>query len=122
MPCPHCGQFQWLKFERLRWEKGRPEAAEYHCEGCERGIAEHHKTALLEAGVWRATAIAADPGTVGYHLYALYSPLILFPQMVLDHEKGNQLLWSMFKRSNFHQYWQAEFFACGRKIAQMRTD
>ncbi len=75
VPCPHCGQFQWLKFERLRWEKGRPEAAEYHCEGCERPIAEHHKTALLAAGVWRATAIAADPGTVGYHLSALYSPI-----------------------------------------------
>jgi phage terminase large subunit GpA-like protein len=75
VPCPHCRQFQWLKFERLRWEKGRPEAAEYHCEGCERPIAEHHKTAMLEAGEWRATATAADPGTVGYHLSALYSPV-----------------------------------------------
>ncbi|SEN79815.1 Phage terminase, large subunit GpA [Loktanella fryxellensis] len=75
VPCPHCHQFQWLKFERLRWEKARPEAAEYHCEGCERAIAEHHKTAMLEAGEWRATSIAADPGTVGYHLSALYSPI-----------------------------------------------
>ena len=24
VPCPHCGAMQWLKFERLRWEKGRP--------------------------------------------------------------------------------------------------
>jgi len=75
VPCPHCSQFQWLKFERLRWDKGHPEAAAYHCEGCERAIAEHHKTALLEAGEWRATAVAADPGTVGYHLSALYSPI-----------------------------------------------
>jgi phage terminase large subunit GpA-like protein len=75
VPCPHCHQFQWLKFERLRWEKARPEAADYHCEGCERPIAEHHKTAMLEAGEWRATAVAADPGTVGYHLSALYSPI-----------------------------------------------
>jgi len=75
VPCPHCRQFQWLKFERLRWEMARPEAAEYHCEGCERLIAEHHKTAMLEAGEWRATADAADPGTVGYHLSALYSPI-----------------------------------------------
>jgi phage terminase large subunit GpA-like protein len=75
VPCPHCSQFQWLKFERLRWDKGRPEAAAYHCEGCDRAIAEHHKTALLEAGEWRATAVAADPGTVGYHLSALYSPI-----------------------------------------------
>ena len=75
VPCPHCGQEQWLKFERLRWQKGRPETAEYHCEGCDQSIAEHHKTAILEAGEWRATATAADPGTVGYHLSALYSPI-----------------------------------------------
>jgi phage terminase large subunit GpA-like protein len=75
VPYPHCGAMQWLKFERLRWEKGRPEAAEYHCEGCEQPIAEHHKTAMLEAGEWRGTAVAADPGTVGYHLSALYSPI-----------------------------------------------
>ena len=36
VPCPHCGAMQWLKFERLRWQKGQPETAEYHCEGCER--------------------------------------------------------------------------------------
>src|SRR6056297_3072149 len=75
VPCPYCGHEQWLKFERLRWEKGRPETAEYHCEGCDAAIAEHHKTAMLEAGEWRATAEREDPGTVGYHLSALYSPV-----------------------------------------------
>jgi len=75
VPCPHCGYAQWLKFDRLRWQKGRPETAEYHCEGCEAPIAEHHKTAMLEGGEWRATATAADPTTVGYHLSALYSPI-----------------------------------------------
>ena len=75
VPCPHCQQMQWLKFDRLRWEKGQPETAEYHCEGCDTPIAEHHKTAMLEAGEWRATATAADPNTVGYHLSALYSPI-----------------------------------------------
>jgi phage terminase large subunit GpA-like protein len=75
VPCPHCGAMQWLKFDRLRWQKGKPETAEYHCEGCEQPIAEHHKTAMLEGGEWRATATAADPTTVGYHLSALYSPI-----------------------------------------------
>ncbi len=74
VPCPHCGVRQWLKFERLRWDKGRPETAAYVCEACEQPIAEHHKTAMLEAGEWRATAESADPTTVGYHLSALYSP------------------------------------------------
>lgn len=75
VPCPHCGQEQWLRFERLRWNKGQPETAEYHCEGCEASIAEHHKTAMLAAGEWRATAQSSDPHTVGYHLSALYSPI-----------------------------------------------
>jgi phage terminase large subunit GpA-like protein len=75
VPCPHCGTLQWLRFERLRWDKGRPETAEYHCESCEAPIAEHHKTAMLAAGEWRATATSADPTTAGYHLSALYSPV-----------------------------------------------
>ena len=73
VPCPHCGTMQWLQFERLRWEKGQPETAEYHCEGCETPIAEHHKTAMLAAGEWRATA-QGDGRTIGFHLSALYSP------------------------------------------------
>ncbi len=75
VPCPHCGHAQWLRFERLRWEKGQPETAAYNCEDCEAPIAEHQKTAMLAAGEWRATAQSADPHTVGYHLSALYSPI-----------------------------------------------
>ena len=29
VPCPQCGGMQWLRFERLRWAKGRPETARY---------------------------------------------------------------------------------------------
>ena len=43
--CPHCGHRQFLTFERLRWEKGKPETAAYHCEGCDERIEERHKTA-----------------------------------------------------------------------------
>ncbi len=75
VPCPHCGHMQWLQFERLRWEKDQPETTAYHCAGCERPIAEHHKTAMLEAGEWRATAVPADPRAIGFHLSALYSPI-----------------------------------------------
>ena len=75
VPCPHCSHMQWLRFERLRWDKGRPDTAAYHCEGCERAIAEHHKTRMLERGEWRATAVSTDPHSIGFHLSALYSPL-----------------------------------------------
>jgi len=75
VPCPQCRAMQWLRFERLRWAKGQPATARYHCEACEAPIAEHHKTALLAGGEWRPTATPTDPRTVGYHLSGLYSPV-----------------------------------------------
>ena len=75
VPCPHCGETQHLKFERLRWEKGQPETAAYVCEGCEQPIAEHHKTKMLADGEWRPTATPADPLSIGFHLSSLYSPV-----------------------------------------------
>lgn len=63
VPCPSYDTMQWQKLERLRWEEGRREPAEYLCEGCERPIAEHHKTRMLKCGEWRATATAADATT-----------------------------------------------------------
>lgn len=74
VPCPHCGAMQWLRFERLRWEKGKPETAAYHCDACDEPIEEHHKPAMLAAGEWQATAEPRDARTVGFHLSALYSP------------------------------------------------
>jgi hypothetical protein len=41
---------QWLKFERLIWQKGDPRSMRYHCEDCDAPIEEHHKTAMLTAG------------------------------------------------------------------------
>ena len=74
VPCPKCGAVQWLRFERLRWEKGRPETAAYWCEHCEQAVPEHHKGAMLASGKWRSTATAQDQRTIGFHLSALYSP------------------------------------------------
>jgi phage terminase large subunit GpA-like protein len=65
---------QWLKFERLRWDKGQPGSVRYVCESCDQPITESAKATMLAVGVWRATAVAEDPGTVGFHISALYSP------------------------------------------------
>jgi len=74
VPCPHCGQFQALKFERLRWPKGQPQKAAYNCMACEQAIYNHHKAAMLARGEWRPEA-AGDGRTRGYHLSSLYSPV-----------------------------------------------
>ncbi|WP_353212677.1 phage terminase large subunit family protein, partial [Rhodovarius sp.] len=57
VPCPACGEMQWLRFERLLWEKGAPETARYHCDACDHPMQEHDKTAMLGGGEWRATAL-----------------------------------------------------------------
>jgi phage terminase large subunit GpA-like protein len=74
LPCPHCGHRQWLRFERLRWEKRQADTAAYVCEGCETPIPEHHKTWMLENGAWAATALGSGR-TAGFHLSSLYSPM-----------------------------------------------
>ncbi len=77
VPCPSCGEKQWLQFEQLKWEKARPETARYECEHCQAYIEEHNKTRMLENGEWRATSPALpDYGrTVGFHISSLYSPI-----------------------------------------------
>lgn len=75
VPCPHCGAEQHLYWERMRWEKGKPETARYCCEHCDELIEERFKTQMLAAGQWRATnPDKIDPTVVGYHINSLYSP------------------------------------------------
>jgi phage terminase large subunit GpA-like protein len=75
VPCPHCGHMQYLRFENLRWTKGQPETAAYHCESCGSAATEADKTDMLARGEWRATATPKDPLTAGFHLSSLYSPV-----------------------------------------------
>ena len=66
VPCPICGEFQILTFDRLTWTKiGLPAAAAvYECAECGGYIRNHQKTAMLAAGEWRAT----KPGRGGGQL------------------------------------------------------
>lgn len=86
VPCPHCGELQPLEWgatshHGIKWDRdadGRAlaETVRYVCKanGCE--IREHHKPAMLAAGVWIADNPAASGGKVrGFHLSSLYSPL-----------------------------------------------
>jgi phage terminase large subunit GpA-like protein len=75
VPCPHCRHMQWLKFPNLKWEKGRPETAGYHCEECGAAATEAHKTAMLAGGEWRETVECRNPLVRGYHVSSLYAPV-----------------------------------------------
>jgi phage terminase large subunit GpA-like protein len=110
LPCPECGHEQWLRFDRLRWEWGAPHTVAYHCEGCDHPILEHHKTAMLAAGTWRATAEASDPHAVGFHISALYSPIgwLSWEQIARDWEaaQGDGRAIKTFKNTVLGETWQ----------------
>jgi phage terminase large subunit GpA-like protein len=110
VPCPHCGAMQWFRFERLRWEKGQPSTATYICEACEQPIAEHHKTAMLAAGQWRATTPCADRHVIGFHISGLYSPVgwLSWEQIAREWEaaQGNDALLKAAKNTLLGESWQ----------------
>lgn len=78
VPCPHCGEFQYLKFGGrdkpfgLKWPEGKPLDAYYVCEiaGCR--IEHEHKRDMISRGEWRPTADGA-PRHAGFHIWAAYS-------------------------------------------------
>jgi phage terminase large subunit GpA-like protein len=112
LPCPHCNEKQWLKFERLRWEKGKPETAAYHCESCEEPIPEHHKTWMLENGEWRPTAESTDPHLIGFHISSLYSPVGWLSWALVAREgeaaQGNDSALKTFKNTVLGETWQEQ--------------
>lgn len=110
VPCPHCTHMQWLHFERLRWEKGQPETAEYLCEACDRGIAEHHKTAMLADGEWRPTNECQNPHVIGFHISGLYSPVGWLSWATIAREwegaQGNDAALKAAKNTLLGETWQ----------------
>lgn len=78
LPCPHCGHFQALRWDNLKYRDMSVPA--YACEGCGVLIAEEHKLGMLHRGRWEPTY----PGrpSRGYHINALYSPWVTWAELV----------------------------------------
>lgn len=74
MPCPHCGHFQHLRWEQLKWGD-KPANAIYVCEenGCV--IEEHSKTEMLAAGEWRSEHPEREAEVKSFHANGLMTPL-----------------------------------------------
>ncbi|HMT45511.1 MAG TPA: phage terminase large subunit family protein [Novosphingobium sp.] len=119
VPCPHCGGLQHLEFERLRWDRGRPETVAYICTHCEERIEERHKTSFLSeanGACWMATAPedrvdeARRRGLVGYHINGLYSPLgwMSWVDMARGWElaQGDDAALQVFKNTKLGETWQ----------------
>jgi phage terminase large subunit GpA-like protein len=88
VPCPHCDEFQTLKFGGkdtsygLKWDAEMPESPYYLCEHCAAQIEEFDKDDMLAKGYWRA----AKPfnGVASFKFNQLYSPFVGWGKMVTD--------------------------------------
>lgn len=73
VPCPYCNKRLLLKWKQIHWEDDDPQTAVYICEYCGGIIEEHHKTWMLENGIWEKSNPSSK--IAGFHLSSLYSPV-----------------------------------------------
>lgn len=76
VPCPDCGEFQYLKWKNVMWDKGLNQVW-YTCEHCGSAIHEYQKPQMLRDGEWIADR--PDIKRRGYHISALNAPIGLGP-------------------------------------------
>lgn len=88
VPCPHCSEFQTLKFGGrdtsygLKWDEDSPETPYYLCEHCGAAIEEFDRDEMLAAGRWIASA--EFNGVASFRINQLYSPFVSWGRMVVD--------------------------------------
>ncbi len=72
VPCPDCGVFAPLTFERVHWTVGKPETAYLTCECCGVIIGEAARQKIIERGKWEPTC-KGEPGVASFQANALTS-------------------------------------------------
>lgn len=83
VPCPHCGHYQTLTWEKMCYDENDPELKHGRlsippvmmCENCGTGIPEIAKARWYQEDLGRWVAENPEAEILGYHLPAFYSPL-----------------------------------------------
>ena len=112
VPCPKCGEMQWLKWAQLKWADNDASTVLYECESCHKQFEEVHKPSMLRQGEWRATA-PTDGKTAGFHLSGLYSPLgwLSWVDMVDEflRAKGDAPMLKSFVNTRLSETWEEDY-------------
>ena len=128
VPCPHCGAYQVLHFDALRWESDVwPHRAWFEClaQGC---VIEHEdKAEMMAAGVWIATAGDDGPGQFfaaedlgkwqarrlpvrarGFHIWKAYSLFSTWNSIVAEYleAKGSHERERVFTQQVLGEAWE----------------
>lgn len=83
VPCPHCDTEQVLEFKNLRYTET---AAHYVCSSCGVLIEQHYKPAMIAAGRWVHERPELLETHVGFHINALYSPVLSWLDVARKYE------------------------------------
>lgn len=105
-PCPHCGEYQRLRWAHVHWEDDQPDTARYVCEhnGCVWD--DQDRNSAVRAGEWRPEK--EFNGNVSYHLSQLYSPFAPLSDGVRDFldSKGNPQLLKTWVNTFLGETWE----------------
>ncbi|MEL6310985.1 MAG: phage terminase large subunit family protein, partial [Pseudomonadota bacterium] len=109
VPCPHCGEFQQLKWSGVKWPEGKPREAYYRCahNGCV--IEESDKAGMIAKGRWRALRPEVTDHA-GFHISALYSPWAgarwgVLAQEFVEAKRGGPVLLQPFINTVLGETW-----------------
>jgi phage terminase large subunit GpA-like protein len=141
VPCPHCGEYQELIFEKLVMphdDQGRLAdparcAAEsyYPCDHCGDVIADHHKVPAMQRGRWVRAGERVEPdgsltvddpellvagNHAGFQLSSLYSPALTFGDVAREWSAAQN---DLGKLKNFVNGWLARVFAPKTRVTSI---
>jgi phage terminase large subunit GpA-like protein len=115
VPCPHCDEYQVLEWRRLQWKTesttttSKPRVVSWHyvcTQGCV--IEESEKFEMIRRGEWRATSESHDGKTAGFHINALYSPVVDWLKLIHEWLEAKNSLERMkvFINTNLAETWE----------------
>lgn len=80
VPCPHCSEYQFLKWSNVHWGDD-PLMAVYACDRCGAQIENEDKEWMLDQGEWRSTNPDYVGNRRGFHINEIYSPFTTWGDM-----------------------------------------
>jgi phage terminase large subunit GpA-like protein len=121
VPCPHCGEFQTLKWGGkdkpygIKWPEGEPAKAYYVCEhnGCVIQYVDQRQ--MVERGQWRCVNPSGRTTRrhVGYHIWAAYSfsPNATWGQLAEEFEecRDDPTLLKTFVNTVLGEVWKVDY-------------
>ena len=145
VPCPHCGTYQSLAWDRMHWDSDeRPHGAYMACRAHGCVIETRHKAAMVAQGVWLKTYPGEDapPWAVapeqldgyharssrgrepGFHVWQAYSPFVSWDDTVAEWlaAKGTPRAEMVFAQQCLGEAWEPRGEAPDHQLLHRRRE